>query len=236
MKSITCFLFLMLAAHAQSSGREVTLRLLAFDTMTVPTESFVFDPAAPEPAPGVKAQIKGYLNHEGVTLQISGNDLIFSKSPKTEDMKNAALELAKITLPKTGKDFMLVFLPVGNERFRILAVDDSIREFPLGSYRVINLSRVPVRLSLEKKDYDFNSGQSELITEPPVQANNHSAMYAFARLEGKWQRIGSGLWPHPGVKRSVQVFFDNPDSAQTELRGFRDVAPPKPAAFTTPAP
>jgi hypothetical protein len=236
MKSILCLLAVALATQTISVGREVTLRLLAFDTATIPAESFVFDPAAAQPEPGVEAPIKGYLNHEGVTLQLGGNDLVFSKSSKVEDANDASLQLAKVTLPKTGRNFMLIFLPAGNERFRVLAVDDSVSEFPLGSYRVINLSRVPVRLSLEKKIFEFKSGQSQLITEPPVQANNHSAMYAFAEIDGKWQRIGSGLWPHPGLKRSVQIFFDNPDSAQTELRGFRDIAPPKPAPPKTSSP
>jgi hypothetical protein len=211
-------------------NREVHLRLLAFDTNTVPAESFANDPAAPTPTPGIPAPIKGYLNHEDLTLKLYGNEITFSKSGKIEELKRPEFQLGKVNLPQTSSQFMLIFLPAAKDTFRVLALDDSIKEFPLGSYRIISLSSLPVKLTLEDKSYEFKPGQSSLITDPPVQANQHSAMYAYAQADGKWQRIGSGLWPHPGLKRSVQIFFDNPESQQTELRGFRDVSPPAPPA------
>lgn len=208
---------------------------MAFDTASIPEKSYIFDPAASQPVAGIEAPIKGYLNHEGQVLTLYGNEVIFSKSMKTEDQKKPEFQLAKVTLPKTGNRFLLVFLPNANQTFKILPLDDSIKEFPLGSYRVISLSRFPVKLTLEDKAYEFKPGQSTVITDPPVQANNHSAMYAFSQVDGKWQRIGSGLWPHPGKKRSVQIFFDNPLSQQTELRGFRDISPPAPGPIETPS-
>jgi hypothetical protein len=232
------FFALIMTAVAQDSGknaREVYLRLLAFDHTTLPPETFFFDLAAPQPQPGLKAEIKGYLNHEGMKLQIFGNELLFSKSSKTEDAGKSELQVAKVNIPKSGNRFILVFLPGQDQTYRVLPLDDSIKEFPLGSYRVISLSRFPVKLTLEGKSYEFKPGQSSLITDPPVQANNHSAMYAFTEINGKWERIGSNLWPHPGRKREVQIFFDNPASRTTELRGFKDISPPVPnAAPATP--
>lgn len=233
MNSVRCLLFILFAgtAFAQKPGppdREVHLRLLAFDSMAVPAESYVFEPSSTEPVPGIAAPIKAYLNHENVTLKVRGNELLFSDSARFEDMKLPDHELARATLPRSSERFLLIFLPAANKKFRIFVLDDSIKEFPLGSYRVFNLSHGVVKLTLEDKSYEFKSGQSALITDPPVQANNHSAMYAFARTDGKWQRIGSGLWPDPGDKRSIQIFFDNPESQQTELRGFRDISPPVP--------
>ncbi len=224
------FLFLTATAFAQQPAREVHLRLMAFDNSAIPAESYAFDPAVQQPMNGVAAPIKGYLNHEDITLQLLGSELLFSRSMKFEDLKRPELQIAKVTLPKTGNRFMLIFLPAGDQKFRILPLDDSIKEFPLGSYRVISLSNFPVKLTLEDKAYEFKPGQSSLITDPPVQANHHSAMYAFSQVDGKWQRIGSGLWPEQGKKRSIQIFFDNPQSKQTELRGFRDVSPPVPGA------
>lgn len=232
---ILLFIVLTATAFAQQSApptREVRLRLLAFDTVSIPEKSYIIDPAASQPASGLDAPIKGYLNHEDLGLTLYGSEMIFSKSAKAEDAKKPEFQLAKVTLPKTGNRFMLVFLPDANQTFRILPLDDSIKEFPLGSYRVISLSRFPVRLTLEDKIYEYKPGQSEVIADPPVQGNNHSAMYAYSQIDGKWQRIGSGAWPHPGTKRSVQIFFDNPLSKQTELRGFRDISPPAPGALS----
>jgi hypothetical protein len=241
MNPMRCLLFVLLAgtSFAQNPGpptREVRLRLLAFDSLTSPEASYVFEPSATQPVPGIAAPIKAYLNHESVTLQLRGSELLFSNSSKFEDMKLADHELARATLPRSTDRFLLIFLPAANQKFRIFVLDDSIKEFPLGSYRVFNLSHRAVKLTLEDKPYEFKSGQSSLITDPPVQANNHSAMYAFAQTDGKWQRIGSGLWPHPGDKRSIQIFFDNPESQQTELRGFRDISPPVPSTPKTLSP
>lgn len=231
MRHLRSILFLLLAGSAFGQDdpkptREVRVRLLAFDTASIPRESFALDPAAPPATLGVAAPIKGYLNHEEVDLKLFGNEIRFSKSAKSEDLKAAGNEFAKVSIPKTGNHFILIFLPVGDGKYRIFPFDDSVRGFPRGSYLVFNLSRSGVRLTLEKKSFDFKPGQSSLIEDPPVQANNHSAMYAFAQVDGKLQKIGSGLWPHPGTKRSIQIFFDNPESRQTELRGFRDISPP----------
>lgn len=232
-------LFVVLTANAiaqQSTQptRDVRVRLLAFDNVLIPAESYVFDAAVTQPVPGVAAPIKGYLNHEDQALKITGNDLLFSKSAKAEDANKPEFQLAKVTLPNVGNRFLLVFLPGPDKKFRVLPLDDSIKEFPLGAYRVISLSNFPVKLTLEEKAYEFKPGQSTLITDAPVQENHHSAMYAFTQVDGKWQRIGSGLWPELGKKRSIQIFFDSPESKQTELRGFRDISPPVPGAVPEP--
>ena len=211
---------------AQTTGRQVKLRLLAFDSQTVPADCHAFDPAATPARPGVPAPVKGYLNHERTDLSLLGNTLVFAGSPKPEDAKDPAHQLATVSLPPKGGFFLLIFLPDGTGKFRVISTDDSVGGFPLGSYRVLNLSHQPVRLTLETTDYDFKPGEVGLIADPPVQANQHSAMRALALADGNWRRIGSGLWPHPGTKRSIQVFFDNPQTKQTELRGFRDIAPP----------
>ncbi|MES2661519.1 MAG: hypothetical protein V4689_23070 [Verrucomicrobiota bacterium] len=245
MRRLRYLLFLALTSTAFAQGqssatREVFLRLLAFDITAVPPESFALDPAAPPPVTPLAAPIKGYLNHEGTTLKLYGNEIIFSKSANAEDAKKTELHLAKVNLPKTGNRFILVFLPSGNNTYRVLPLSDTVKDFPLGSYRVISLSRLPIKLTLEDKPYEFNPGDSKLIEDPPVQANNHSAMYCFAQKDGKWQKIAAGLWPHPGKKRSVEVFFDNPETQQTELRGFKDISPPSassaPAPGATPSP
>lgn len=233
------FLVFTVSASAQQQApatREVQLRLMAFDATAIPAESYIFDPAAQVPVAGLAAPIKGYLNHEAVSVRLLSNDIVFSKSIKAADAKDGGMQIAKVTLPKTGNRFMLVFLPAANQTFRVLPLDDTTREFPLGSYRVISLSRFPVKLTLEEKAYELKSGESSIISDAPVQENHHSAMYAYSQVEGKWQRIGSGLWPELGKKRSVQIFFDNPMSKRTELRGFRDISPPVPGVEPSPAP
>jgi hypothetical protein len=103
-------------------------------------------------------------------------------------------------------------------------MDDSLGSFPRGSVKVMNLSPVPVRIRLEKTNYEFKSGETQLIKDQPVGDNNSSSMMAFALKGTEWQRVGAGVWPHPGEKRVIEIIFENPLSRQVELAGIRDVA------------
>lgn len=223
------FLFFLLTASAFAQpARQVHLRLLAFDNTAIPPESFVFDAGSVPGTAATEAPIKDYLNREDTRVVVTGSELVFTKSANLEDLKKPENQLAKVTLPKKGSRFILIFLPDGKGAFRVMPLDDSVRDFPLGAYRVISLSSFPVRLTLEGKSWEFKPGDSSLIQDPPMAKNYHSSMYAFSFVDGKWGRIGSGLWPAQGKKRSIQMFYDNPVSQKTELRGFSDLAPPKP--------
>jgi hypothetical protein len=122
---------------------------------------------------------------------------------------------------------IFLVLPTGASdkgRFSVLPIADSTDAFPPGSLKLMNMSQLDVRVQLEKKDYEIKSGKTLLIENMPVGANNSAGMKAFCLKEGNWQRIGSGVWPSPGKKRVLQLFFVNPATGQLEMRGFRDIA------------
>jgi hypothetical protein len=216
---------ILLGTPLSLAARDLTLRLLAFDPSTVQAGAHAFDPGVKD-APGVPAPIKGFLNHEGVKLTATGNELLFSRSATSNEAAKPESLIATVKLPASGSRFILIFLPGPAGKAPVLVVDDSVPGFPLGSYQVFNLGRKPVRLVLENQPFEYAPGKSGIIKDPPVQENQHSAMYAFTETDGKWERIGSGLWPHPGTRRSIQLFFENPATGRTELKGFRDIAPP----------
>ena len=211
--------------QAPAAGR-VEVRLLAFESPPGDGGLFIHDAAAKDSAPGVAATLKGYLNHESSVLELLGRELVFTTAADHASIRQPASQLGRVTLPVGSHELILLFLPqeqAGRSAWKVLPIDDSTRVFPPGSLLLVNLSRSAVRIRLENTDYNFKSGESKVITDPPVGASHHSAMTAFALSDGEWQRIGSGLWPHPGQKRGVQVLFDDPASGQCQLRGFRDV-------------
>jgi hypothetical protein len=224
-------------AQAPAGTTRVDLRLLAFAPPQDSGELFVHDPAAKDDAVGVAVRLKSYLNHENHTLVLLARELVFSASAQRTSLTQPGAQLARVTLPAGKRELILLFLPRTQDSgvgWQVLPIDDSVRGFPPGSIQILNLSASPVRIQLQETDFDFKSGESKLIADPPVGRNQHSAMTAHAFVEGEWRRIGAGLWPHPGRKRTVQVLFDEPASGQVQLRGFRDVveknvpAAPKP--------
>jgi len=227
-------LFLLLPLAAQEKpGIPVELRLLAFQPDLATDDAFIQDPAATAKTAPLKAPVKSYLNHEFVSVHLTGKQLaVTAKGDRDSLTRNDEL-LGEATLPENVRSAILLFLPAapgGRTRCRILVIDDSKRAFPAGSFRVTNLSPEPVRIVLEEKIYQFKPGEVQLITDAPVRAGNQSGMKAFAFQDNTWQRIGTGIWPHPGKNRVLQVLFSSPATNQVQLRAYDDVPPRDPAA------
>jgi hypothetical protein len=204
------------------------LRAISFMVDKPITGLFAHDPSVAAPLPGVPFQVKTYLNHEFSQVPVKGDSVIFTNSSEPASAKDPAKVLAKAKLPSGFKKGILIFLPgtgrPGDPAYRVLPMEDSLGSFPRGSVKVMNLSQSPVRIRLEKTDYEFKSGEMQLIKDHPVGDNNSASMMAFAFKDKEWQRVGAGVWAHPGEKRVIQIIFDNPKSHQVELAGIRDVA------------
>ena len=225
-------LLLPLAAQ-EKPGNPVELRLLAFQPDLATDDAFIQDPAATAKTAAVKAPVKSYLNHEFVTVLLTGKQLAVTAKDDRGSLTGAGGLLGEATVPEGVHSAILLFLPAapgGKDRYRILVIDDSKRAFPAGSFRVTNLSPQPVRIVLEDKTYQFKPDEVQFITDAPVRAGNQSGMKAFAFQDNSWQRIGTGIWPHPGKNRVLQVLYANPASNQVQLRAYDDVPPREPAA------
>jgi hypothetical protein len=213
-------------APAQDAGMK--LRAISFMVDKPIKDLFAHDPSGPAPLPGVAFQVKTYLNHEFSLVPVKGDTVVFTNSSDPASARDSTKILAKAKLPSGFKKGIFIFLPgtarPGDPAYRVLVMDDSLGSFPRGSVKVMNLSPVPVRIRLEKTNFEFKSGETKLIEDQPVGENNSSSMMAFALKNNEWQRIGAGVWPHPGQKRVIEIIFENPQSRQVELAGIRDVA------------
>lgn len=172
--------------------------------------------------------VKSYLNHEFATMGLTSRRLAVTSKLERASLTNPEELIGEATLPEGARSVILLFLPApagSKARSKILVIDDSKRAFPAGSFRIANLSPQPVRIVLEEQAYEFKPGETRLITDPPVRAGNQSGMKAFTYQDNGWQRIGSGMWPHPGDNRVVQILFTNPATGQVQLRAYDDVPP-----------
>ncbi len=211
---------------AADSGMKI--RAISFMVEKPITGVYAHDPSLPTPLPGVAFQVKTYLNHEFSLLPAKGDTVVFTDSADTASAKDPKKIVARAKLPSGFRKGIFIFLPgtgkAGDPAYRVLVMEDTLRSFPRGSTKVMNLSPVTVRIRLEKTDYEFKSGETKLIEDQPVNESNSSAMMAFARKGTEWQRVGAGVWPHPGDKRLIQIIFENPKSKQVEMAGIIDVA------------
>lgn len=213
--------FSLLLALPASAQREVRVRGLALQP-GVPEELQAGD-AAGKGAVGV-VKVKSFLNHEFDTLKLKGNKLKFTAAAEA----GPAVEIGTCEIPAKAASVILVFLPDApdSKTCKIVVVEDSAKAFPPGSYKIANLSEFPVKIELEKKEFEFKAGEIGGIEDPPVGANQASGMKGYSQREGEWQVFVSSLWPHPGGKRVLQLITANPGTGQLEMRGVRDIAKP----------
>lgn len=209
------------------------LRMLAFSPDLQRAEVFIHDPLA-KPGDEVKvSEIKSYLNHQFVPVQLKSRKFILSSE---KDPKKAASEgalLAEVSMPEKVQSAILLFLPgapQGKTVYRVLVVDDSKRAFPPGTFYMSNLSSLPVRMNLEAKNYDFKPGQTGLLENLPMDESGQIKMRTFAMKDTGWYQAATSIWPHPDKARSVLVMFQDPASGDLKLRGFDDVPPREPVA------
>lgn len=219
---------MLTAQPASPAPLPLHLRLLAFQPGQATDQAFLHDPAAPPTAGGIKAPVKSYLNHEFTPVIATSPKLILTKSADRASLTQTDQWLAEITLPGGLRSAVLVCLPEpagAKYPYRVLVIDDSKKTFPPGSFRVTNLSPSQVRIELEKRPWVIKPGATEMIIDPPVRHGNLSGMKTFV-LEGQnWRRIASGIWPHPGKERVIQLLFYHPVAKQVQLRAFDDIPP-----------
>lgn len=213
---------------AAGQGRTLKTRCLLFHTDQTLPPVFVHQSVGAKDAVGVPVNVKSYLNHEAESLIMLGDEITFTTSPDRESMAAADKLIGKYKVPAQTRSAILMFLPGDGKpdkpKCSILGIDDSTRAFPRGSVKVINLSHFPLRILLEEKPFEFKSGESKLIENPPVGEANAAGMVAFAFKDNQWQRFSAGLWTHPGQKRVIQVVYEDPVSGQSKITGIRDIA------------
>lgn len=233
--TVLCAVVLPLSAQDKPPVT-VEIRMLAFTPELQQAEAYAHDPSAPvATAASVPAPIKTYLNHQFSTVVLTSRKIVFTTKRDRASLANEADVIGEVTLPEGVNSAILLFLPGkagGKSRYQIMAINDSKRAFPAGSFHITNLSPLPVRLILEQKNFEFKPGQTTLIEDPPVRDGQMSGMRTFAFKDNAWMPVSTGLWPHPGPSRSVKVLFQNPTTGSIQLRAFDDVPPRAPQAAT----
>ncbi|MBK1834254.1 hypothetical protein [Roseibacillus ishigakijimensis] len=224
------FAFLLpLAGQEEPEEQPKTLiRALAFEARRIPAPLYAHSPSS-QGAEGVELEVKSYLNHVQQELPLSKN-VILTTSADPASVEDDKLVVGKTALPDNTQSVILILLPAksegGGQKFHLLPIPDSLRDFPKGSFTVINLSPADLRITLEKSGFEIGSMKAKLIEDPPVNARNASAMTAWSNVGGEWEKFSSSSWAHPGGKREIQIAYMNPRNQRLDIKGIKDIAIP----------
>lgn len=208
--------------------QEIQVRAMSFQ-QGFPVEIHAHEPDGTATAGMV--EIKSFLNHEANTLKCKGNRLVFTRRSRPASATDLDEVLGQVEIPATSKSWILLFLPESAEptdfRSRVLAIDDSAKGFPAGSFMIANFATLPLKIELEKESYEFTPGEMRVIAKPPFGDAQAAGMQAYCKRNDQWALISTGSWANPGTRRVLQVVTENPVTKQIELKGIRDVAVPK---------
>lgn len=210
---------------AMAAG-ECRVRAVVSQSGAVPAEVYAHDAAGS--ATAGKVAVKTFLNHQFDLLETKGGMVVFTAKSDPGSAKNPEEVIGQCELPVKAASLILFFAPElpGKPQSKVTVIDASAKEFPPGSFKVVNLSSLPVRIELEKDKYEFKPGETKVIAKPPMGDAGAAGMKAFCERDGTWDAISSGIWPNPGDKRVLQVISENAATKQVEISGIRDVAKP----------
>ena len=219
--SVASLPFLSASAWAQE---EVKVRALSFQP-DFPLELHAHDPSGSATAGLV--EVKSFLNHEANTLKIKGRNLVFTRKSNPASATDVNEHLGQVELPADSKSFILLFLPETEPEKhpnRVVAIDDSAKGFPAGSFKIANFTSYPLKITLEKESFEYAPGEIKFIAQPPFGENQSASMEAYCKRNDQWKIISTGSWPNPGTRRVLQIATENPVTKQVELKGIRDVS------------
>lgn len=214
-------LFLQLSVNAQSEPRTVEVRTLCFSySAGLKTVSLAGDAMGESQ---VEVKLEKYLDSNQESLTLVENKILVGKSAD-----NGFQAWETVSVNKSLKEVLLVFFPMADAKkpYRVVAVDDSAKGFPLGSFLIANMSPSSLRFVVGEKPLEVKPGQFKLLSElENVKPNGQVAYYAYFQEEKDWKRLSTGFWSVVPRKRSFQIAYRNPKSRNVELKGYSDAFP-----------
>ncbi|RYD64455.1 MAG: hypothetical protein EOP83_09715 [Verrucomicrobiaceae bacterium] len=211
------------------AGEGMRVRGLSFPADPTLTEVFVYDLEAPEETPPTRIDVSTHLGGAGQFLSLKGDRVVLSDLGEQPLSQGDTHVFGSLKIAREATDGIFMLLPgsgkAGDPARRAMFLDMSPKVVPPGSVLVMNLSPWEVRLQLEGDLHRLKPGEQEVIKGVPLGPNGLTSVNGFRQKGAEMQRIFAAAWPAHGAFRSIQIFYDNPQSQMTEVRGFRDRIP-----------
>ena len=190
MKFSTLLLLLstLLPLSVQDEPREIEVRTLAFNySAKMKNLSLAGDPRGDSQ---IEVELLKYTNSTQQPLTLVGDELLVGE-PSAEGF--ASWE--SVSIDKALQEVLLVFFPVEDPKkpYHIVAVDDSEKSFPLGSFLLANMSPHALRFVIGDSRYEVKKGEFQLISElKNVKSNEQVPYYAYVQKDNDWKRLSTG--------------------------------------------
>ncbi|MCP5537514.1 MAG: hypothetical protein H7A51_14935 [Akkermansiaceae bacterium] len=233
---VCCFLLgVVPQAPAQESGDapKVELRLLCYQRSYKETRVAAYSPEGKVLNGGKSLALPVHQLSDPVLLP--GRSFVFLRAPgegTPEWGDGVAADASRITLPPTGKSYILLFVPLAKKEgpaYRVIPIRAPAEKFKGGSYLMVNATSTPIAGMLGRHKLVLKA--NGISTVPPLREDAGSSRMAVFHqwnvAENAWgQRPFTSFPVMPNTrKRELWLFFKNPRSGRMTFRAIQDPLP-----------
>jgi len=163
------------------------------------------------------------MNQCSALMPVPTRDLVFT--PVSEGEKPTTGKPATAHLPSTGRDFVLVFLPLPTDKgggYMIHAVELPSDRFTSGSYAFLNYTDAEIYCGMDKQKEIVGPAKAGILS--PAIAEGIVRTACFEKAGDQWAErpFFSGRLPVQRGVRNLVLVSRNVQSGQIEFRGVPD--------------
>ncbi len=227
MRTLCVFLLFACLASAQEP-RKVSLRTLCFKRVGDTKEVMLMTGSQNNPVP---QPVPLYLSiySDEIEANVSGEKLTFALPETGENGETIYRTIGEGKLP-SGNRLAAIFIPSGKKDvpYRVLVLDETEQNFPLGSTIIVNLSPEDTRITLGEHEKIIKPGKVEKL---PIATRVNDLNQATVRIyvpvdtQKKWRPVSSTTWRALPNLRNLAIAYQNPRTGRTSVNCYQEVPP-----------
>jgi hypothetical protein len=220
MKFLTALLSLALPLHAASESREIEASFYCFKY--VPGLETI-EVRAGESQRAVRLSTANITPSERLMVT-QGVASLHGKSAAASGQPSPSI-VGKVKIPDSIQKALIVMIPAAAnaaEPYHCVVLDQDQREFPLGTYRVINISPFPIRGAIGKSYVEAKPGA---ITGLALQGSPGTilpARFEYSENSADWSRLTETRCAVRDDRRWILCVYQDPKTKRMNMRSIPD--------------
>lgn len=213
MKHIATLIALAFPLHAAPESRSIQASFYCFQYAPG-----IQSLELPDGAAGESVRLSTANITPAVKLTLTGSDaLVFAAGDKTRPA-------ARVNIPADLTKALIVLLPApagSAEPYRGFALDYTRDRFPLGTYRLVNVSQHPVRGAIGRSYAEVKPGGVAGIELQGDEGATQGVKFEFNE-KGKWNRLTETRAAVRRDRRWLVCVYQDPQTRRMNLRSIPD--------------
>jgi len=220
---------LLVSNVAAQEARIIEARTLFFQRSGDASDIYI---QAPKNAYKISMPVESFSETFKCVLP-NGSAVFYKEEGQNPDGTPKKVVLARTQVPSSFKKVLFYFIPItatekkkqGNLLYRVIALDDGLKKFPMGHTRLLNLSSTPAAFFIGEHRRKLAAGKFARVPEVKKRDkwNMASIVCKLKTVKGRWRTISEFQARFSKRKRMFIVSYINPKTKQPLLKIYKDI-------------